>query len=94
MRSTIIACNGVSIGTVPASSQGVLTFRSSEGGLFTVRPQSAAPKAPANLRIPGEQGTTLSVSRFSATPATLHAGGADNLIGAIGRGVNLDTFGR
>ena len=49
----VIACNSVSIGTIPASSQGVLTFQSSEGGLFTVRPQAAAPKAPANLRISG-----------------------------------------
>jgi hypothetical protein len=41
-----IARDGVSIGTVSASSQGVLTFRSSGGGLFTVHNQAAALKAP------------------------------------------------
>jgi hypothetical protein len=39
----VIVRNGMSIGTAPASSQGVLTFRSSEGGLFTVRIQTTAP---------------------------------------------------
>src|SRR5262245_19079541 len=36
-----IAVDGVTIRTVAASSQGVLTFRSSGGGLFTVRNQDA-----------------------------------------------------
>ncbi len=42
----VIERNGKSIVTVPASSQGVLTFRSSAGGLFTVRPRAAASHAP------------------------------------------------
>ncbi len=37
-----IARNGVSIGTVATSSQGVLTFRSSEGGVFAVRGRDTA----------------------------------------------------
>ncbi len=40
----LIARNGVSIGTISASSQGVLTFQSADGGLFTVRSQAAAAK--------------------------------------------------
>jgi hypothetical protein len=38
----IIARNGVSLGTVRTSNQGVLTFRSPEGGLFTVRSRASA----------------------------------------------------
>jgi hypothetical protein len=37
-----IARNGVSIGTVSTSSQGVLTFRSLGGGLFTIRSRASA----------------------------------------------------
>jgi hypothetical protein len=48
----LITHNGITIGTVPASSQGALTFRSSDGGLFTVLTK-AVPKAPTNLRIIG-----------------------------------------
>jgi hypothetical protein len=43
----LIARNGASIFEVSASSQGVLTFRSTEGGLFTVRCRAAAPHASA-----------------------------------------------
>jgi hypothetical protein len=46
-----IARNGVNMGTVPASSQGVVTFQSTEGGVFTIWNQFAAPKPPTNLRI-------------------------------------------
>jgi hypothetical protein len=42
-----IARNGLSIGTVSASRQGVLTFQSSEGGLFTVRASSHPPNSSA-----------------------------------------------
>jgi hypothetical protein len=38
--------DGVSIGDVAASSQGVLTFRTSQGGHFTVTGRSAASRAP------------------------------------------------
>ena len=40
--SYFIARNGVSIGTISTSSEGVLTFRSSQGGLFTARSQAGA----------------------------------------------------
>ena len=48
----VIERDGMSIGTVQASSQGVLTFRSSEGGQFTA-PQSShrpnwSPASPAD----------------------------------------------
>ncbi|HEY7057265.1 MAG TPA: hypothetical protein VH458_12105 [Vicinamibacterales bacterium] len=46
-----IARNGVNMSTVPASSQGVVTFQSTEGGVFTIWNQFAAPKPPTNLRI-------------------------------------------
>jgi hypothetical protein len=43
--------NGTSIDTVSASSQGVLTFQSSTGGLFMAKGQARAPQAPTNIRI-------------------------------------------
>jgi hypothetical protein len=39
----LIARDGASLGTASTTSQGVLTFRSSEGGLFTVRNRADAP---------------------------------------------------
>jgi hypothetical protein len=90
--------DGTSVGNFTASSQGVLTFTSAQGGTFAVRSQ-ALPKAPTNVRILGGAGTP-SVAGFSATPSTLPAGGGtvmlawqvneadaltiDNGIGAVG----------
>jgi hypothetical protein len=51
----IIERDGTSIGTVRASSQGVLTFRSSGGGLFTLRSRATAgpvrPASPADGQV-------------------------------------------
>jgi hypothetical protein len=47
----VIARNGTTIGTVPASSQGVLTFQSTGGGVFTIGNRFAASKPAMNLQI-------------------------------------------
>jgi hypothetical protein len=39
----MIECNGASLGTMTASQQGVLIFRSSEGGLFSAHSRAASP---------------------------------------------------
>jgi hypothetical protein len=50
-----VARNGASIGPATASSQGVVTFRSAAGGVFTMQSQGGGtvPSAPKNLRIIG-----------------------------------------
>ena len=76
----VIARNSVSIATVPASSQGVLTFQSPEGGLFTVRHQAAAPIAPANLRIirrAGNEAEGLPLLRDAGDPTRGRRGKPD-----------------
>jgi hypothetical protein len=59
----LIARNGSSIATALASSQGVLTFRSSGGGLFMVRDQRAAPKVQARRRSVARRITAAQKSR-------------------------------
>ena len=46
----VIECNGASLGTITASGQGVLIFRSTEGGLFTVQSRVASPAPRALAR--------------------------------------------